>query len=248
MNGYWDLHMKWSIYMGQKISEANIAAIIVNTLKALCFWSIWKIHTARLCTRTTAYTAWIRSAYVVCAPSEIPSQTSMRKSVGAHSNSFAGANNATNKTAINAPKLKIDTVGYTCKEWKESFTSTVNQWVCRCERSPSVLVQRTLGDPVVPDLQSSAVTVLRKMEKWIQHDTTRYNTIQHDNYNRNISGSFRYMGGISGLNVLLWAPSYANCSFACERSSYETSVQNGIVVYRKSVGNAKGRIGYSMIQ
>ena len=180
MNGYWDLHMKWSIYMGQKISEANIAAIIVNTLKALCFWSIWKIHTARLCTRTTAYTAWIRSAFVVCAPSEIPSQTSMRKSVGAHSNSFAGANNATNKTAINAPKLKIDTVGYTCKEWKESFTSTVNQWVCRCERSPSVLVQRTLGDPVVPDLQSSAVTVLRKMEKWIQHDTTRYNTIQHD--------------------------------------------------------------------
>ena len=91
-------------------------------------------------------------------------------------------------------------------------------------------------------------------ERWksgyntIQHDTTRYNTIQHDNYNRNISGSFRYMGGISGLNVLLWAPSYANCSFACERSSYETSVQNGNVVYRKSVGNAKVRIGYSMIQ
>lgn len=37
MNGYWDLHMKWSIYMGQKISEANIAAIIVNTLKSIVF-------------------------------------------------------------------------------------------------------------------------------------------------------------------------------------------------------------------
>ena len=37
-------------------------------------------------------------------------------------------------------------------------------------------MQRTLGDPVVPDLQSSGVTVAKDGKV----DTTRYNTIQHD--------------------------------------------------------------------